>query len=98
MDRQATPYTPKERTILSHLVKKVLRAWWSLVPQKTWEKLCVLGLIRRPSPPSLRYTTPSDNQLNVIGATKTPFAVSDHSFLVAPREGQISDTTPWCFR
>jgi len=32
------------------------------------------------TPPSLRHTTPSDEQLKVIDATKTPFAVSHRSF------------------
>jgi len=54
--------------------------------------------IRRPSPPSLRCTTLSDNQLNVIDTTKTPFAVSDRGLLVVPNQGQISDTIPWRFR
>ena len=35
MDGQATPYTPKESTIISRPVTGVLRAWWNLAPQKT---------------------------------------------------------------
>jgi len=35
MGRQATPCTPEESSIFSHLAKKVLHAWWNLAPQKT---------------------------------------------------------------
>ena len=41
MRGQATPHTSKERTILWHPVKKALRAWWNLAPQKTSAKSCV---------------------------------------------------------
>jgi len=76
---QATHYTPKGGTISLHLVKKTLRAWWNLAPQRMPEKSCVHLAWRHPAPfvAPADVIHPSDNQLKVIGATKTPFAVSE---------------------
>jgi hypothetical protein len=41
------------------------------------------------SQPSLRRITPFDDQLNVIDATRTPFAVSNRSFPAIPRQGLL---------
>jgi len=77
---QATHYMPKGGTISPHLVKKTLRARWNLAPQRMPAKSCVHFAWRHPAPfvAPADVIHPSDNQLKVIGATKTPFAVSDH--------------------
>jgi len=46
---QATPFIPEEGTIISHPIKKVLRAWWNLALQMTWAKLCVHLAQRHPA-------------------------------------------------
>ena len=50
-----------------------------------------LGITRHPLPPLLSYALP-DNQLKVINATKTPFAVSDCGFIVI--RGEVKYLTP----